>query len=329
MLVLRVGDPHVQPSNIKESYSLLSFVLEIAIKYKVDQIEILGDLLHTHAQIRLEGLEFWDIWLYRLAESFKTIVLVGNHNQIGAYNSTSHSLSVFHDRLGKNPIIISNPILIGIIGYLPYIHNKETFVEKANKLVDEGAKIIVCHQTFNGAKYESGIYAPDGIDLELIKAPLIISGHIHSRQRFNKVIYPGTARWLTNADANEQKGLWLVEHDDITGEIIKEEFVDTSNVCTPIISVKWLEGEEKPNLAENAKNHIELIGSSSWIIKQKQLLKNTCAISTRIMDSKKTRWKPKKSENNLENFIIQQYNISSGLNKEKLLAYMKEELQFL
>ncbi len=326
MLVLRVGDPHVQPNNLKESNNLLEFVFNKAIEHKVNRIEILGDLFHTHNQIRLEVLEFWDFWLKKLSEHFETVVLVGNHDQSGSYSSDSHSLSVFSNLKNCNLKIIDKPQLIDIIGYLPYIHNKDKFICEANKLVDQGAKLIVCHQTFDGAQYESGMYAPDGIDISLLKAPLIISGHIHSKQRFKNVIFPGTARWLTISDANEEKGLWLVKHDEL-GSIKEEYYLDTSNVCTPIIKLKWFEGKEQPALVKNAKNTIELIGTSVWVSKQKALLKNTCAISTKITDTSKVRWKPVKSENNLESFVRKQFSISTGLSRDDLLLYIREELE--
>lgn len=327
MLILRLGDPHVQHNNISESHKLMEFVYTMCVDHKVDRVEILGDLHHTHGIIRLEVLEFWEHWLRKLVEKFQLVALVGNHDLRNPHDNTSYSMSTH--RFGSGEYIISKPELMGIYGYLPYIHDKDTFVKEANKLVDIGAKVLVCHQTFFGAKFESGMFAPDGIDVSLINCPLIISGHLHSRQKFANIIYPGTARWLTQSDANEPKGLWLVEHDNIDGHIIKEKYLDTSTICTPIFNIKWLEGQEKPDLVKNAKTTIELVGTSDWIAKQKSLLKGTCSISTKVTDTKKTRWKPKKSENTLESFIKQQFNISSGLNKEILLSYMREEFELV
>ena len=60
MKILRVGDPHVKPNNLKEfREALMRFALSEAIARKVDVLEILGDLFDTHSIVRLEVLEFW------------------------------------------------------------------------------------------------------------------------------------------------------------------------------------------------------------------------------------------------------------------------------
>jgi len=45
----------------------------------------------------------------------------------------------------------------------------------------KSGKILFCHQTFDGAKFENGFYAPDGFDFSGIKYEKIISGHIHTQ----------------------------------------------------------------------------------------------------------------------------------------------------
>ena len=59
MMKLLLGDPHVKKSNLEESQKLMNFVIDVAVSRKVDSIEILGDLFHTHAVKRLEVEDFW------------------------------------------------------------------------------------------------------------------------------------------------------------------------------------------------------------------------------------------------------------------------------
>lgn len=324
MKVLRVGDPHVKPSNIDESELFLQFILDKARELKVDTIEILGDLFHTHAIIRLEVLEFWHKWLWKLSEEFVTIVLVGNHDIGGDLSSDSHSLSVF---VGLNPDklhIIERPAMIQGIGYLPYIHDNATFIKEANTLAELGAKVLVSHTTYQGSKFENGFYAPDGVDPEQVGFTLMISGHVHARQRFvtNKgqvVIYPGTGRWDTASDANQEKGLWLVDHAE-DGSIAFEEFLDTKEVCSPIVSVTVREGEELPEIPDGTRMRVELIGSSDWIAKQKMALKGRASISTKITD--KAKLESRKSGTTLEYFLQNVY--VSTMDRENLLKVAKE-----
>lgn len=322
MLILRVGDPHVRPNNIEESDRLMNFISEVALKNKVDRIELLGDLFHTMAVVRLEVLDFWTEWLDTLSDAQELVVLVGNHDMSGDHNNSTNALSIFNKLKKKNLKIIDLPRLDGIYGYMPYMHDKDKFVELASGLALEGARVLVCHQTFSGSTYENGFYAPDGINPDLINIPIIIGGHIHKRQRFGRVIYPGTARWDSISDANEQKGLWLVEHDDTTGEIKKEEFIDTSSVCTPLVSVTWKEGQEEPAIPANSRVKMELVGSSNWIENHKNKFKNIASISIKITD--KINQVSRKSGDSLEEFILKYMELPATIDKDRLIQYMKE-----
>lgn len=319
--ILRVGDPHVKPSNIEESERLLSFILAKAREEKVDTIEILGDLFHTHAIVRLEVLEFWRKWLWKLSEEFLTIVLVGNHDFSGNHHSSDHALGVF---VGLNPDrlhIVERPALIKGIGYLPYIHDNAKFVEEANTLAELGAKFLVSHTTYAGSKYDNGMYAPDGVDPDLIDSRLegLLSGHVHSEQLFGRVIYPGTARWDTASDANKRKGIWLFEHDP-SGTLLGSGWIGTETVCVPLISLEWREGDPAPTLPEGARVSVELIGTSNWISQQKGTLKGLASIRTKVTDTKKA--ENRKSGNSLSEYLSNTF--ISIVDRDRLVAFAKE-----
>jgi DNA repair exonuclease SbcCD nuclease subunit len=349
--ILRVGDPHAKVGNLEEMKKLVLFIVEQAKLHKADRIELLGDLFHTHNVIRLEVIEFWTWALDLLSQTCETIVLVGNHDQSGDYNSTFSSLSSFALMNKKNLTIIDKPTLLGTYGYIPYTHNDDNFVAMAHKLADSGANILVCHQTIEGSKYESGIYAPDGIPTGEWSERFIhvISGHIHSEQSFGNIIYPGTARWDTVTDANRRKGVWLYHHSsgdagnggssseterrpepissgsEITrsqnGRIQSAHFISTENVCSPIRLIEWHEGDPKPELwGPNDRVSVELIGSSAWIANEKERLKGTCSIKTTITDASKK--VVRKTGANFECFMKDLF--VSTMDKEKLMKYAKE-----
>lgn len=319
--VLRVGDPHVKINNLAESAKLIEFVYQQAILHSVDRIEILGDLFHNHAVLRVEILSFWQRHLQYLAGFCEVVALVGNHDQTGDYEGNLHALNLYKLINSKFPIhIIDYPTRMGVFAYLPYIHHEEPFLEAANKLAEEGAKTLVCHATFQGSQYDNGFYAPDGFDLEKLNYPLVISGHIHKRQRFGKAIYPGTGKWDTNSDANEEKGLWLVTHDE-TGAIISEQFIDTAGVCTPIYSIEWNEGQEQPAIPAGRVT-LELIGSSEWIKKQKERLKGQCGLKSKITD--KARSEKRQVTKGLADFVTSNFEPVAGVSRESILEYMKE-----
>ncbi len=321
MRILRCGDPHVKPNNLKESEALMSFVLAQALELKVDNVEILGDLFDTHSILRLEVLEFWDRWFDILPDhNFNTTVLVGNHDQSGSYTDDFSGLHLFQKPERKNFRVVVSSYIDGKIGYLPYIHNNEKFIESANFLASEGATVLVSHTTYQGSKYDNGMFAPDGVDPDLLDKRFLhlISGHVHSEQEFGRVWYPGTARWMSKSCANRRKGIWLVEHDDNTGAILSKQFISTGSVCTPIISLVWKEGQEKPEIPQNAKVDIELHGSSDWVTKTKKDLVGSVSVSSKITDIKKS--KERKSGRSLHDFLSNYYQSDK---KEKLINYMK------
>lgn len=322
MKSIYIGDPHVQISNLDESEDLMHFIVDQALKHQPDQIVILGDLFHNFAIVRTEILDFWKDWLDTISEAGKLIVLIGNHDLANSGNDKykSNALNVFNLMKKRNLHIVEYPQVHGPIGYVSYMHDQEEFVKIANALKDQGAKVLVCHQDWNGSQYESGYFAPGGVDPDRLDYPLIIGGHIHKRQRFGKVILPGTSRWLTASDANEPKGLWLVHHDDWTGAIISEEFLDTSGICSPIIQIIYKEGESAPLLPEKSRITLQMIGSSVWIAQEKHKFKGKASIKTKITDTKKT--EGRKTGNGLEDFIKNIF--VSAMDKEYLLKCAKE-----
>jgi DNA repair exonuclease SbcCD nuclease subunit len=178
---------------------------------------------------------------------------------------------------------------------------------------------LICHNEFDGGTYDNGYYIKDGVKPEELNFDLVISGHIHKRSTIGKVRHPGSPRWLSASDANQEKGLWLVTHDSDTGAILEEEFLDTSDVCTPIYSYQFKEGGEEPTIPHGSKTHIELIGSSEWISKQKLKFKGLASISTKITDTQKP--KNRKTGNSLEYFVNNTFETS--LKKDKVIEFMK------
>lgn len=322
MKILRVGDPHVKVSNLDESEKLMAFICETAKNEKVDRIELLGDQFHTHAVLRLEVVQFWERWLDILSNDWETVVNEGNHDQSGDYGAEYSALTIFQ-RLNKPKLhIITKPRIMGPIGYIPYMHDGERFINVANEMAQTEAKVLVCHQTIMGSKYESGIFAHDGIDSVKISEQIlhIISGHIHSQQEFGRIDYPGTARWDSVSDANLRKGIWIYDHENATGRVLSKRFLSTETVCSPLYQFTYKEGEVEPVIPANARVSVELVGTSDWIAKEKVKFKGKASIKSRFTDSKK--FENRKAGNGLEDFIVNIY--VTAMDKSNLLKYAKE-----
>lgn len=322
--ILRVGDPHVTIRNLSESKKIMDFVLEKAEEYSVDRVEFMGDLFHTHAVKRLEVENFWIEVFGKITKKFKVLSLVGNHDMVGSRESAHiNALSVF--KIMKNVTIVDKPTILDSIAYIPYTHDNDYFVGAAKMLYDEGAhKMLVAHQTFQGAYYENGFYAKDGIDLSLVPQEYIISGHIHSQQQTGKCKFIGTPKWDTISDANQEKGIWIYEHND-DGSISSQDFISTANVATPIkkITIKEEDSDnEYPELNARDRNYLELIGKSSWIAKMKKKYKSMAQIKGIPTDKKMDRI-DKDLILSIDSYLDDFFNPISGVKKEDIKNYLR------
>lgn len=329
MKILRIGDPHIKPSNVEEAEKLMHFIMDVIRTEQPNRVEIMGDLFHTHSIVRLEVLEFWYGWLDVLTvdPNIDIYVLVGNHDRGSTDEMAFSAISVFnHKRREKNLKICENPRVDGIYAYVSHYHNNETFIEIANNCAKEGAKVLVCHQTFDGSKYETGFYAPDGIDPGKLHFDLIISGHIHSTQTLKNIatgqtiIYPGTPKWDTASDANEEKGIWMFEHDDTTGAVLSQRLISAAGAVTKIVHLTWKEGEPMQEIPSGAKVSIELVGSSAWIETQRASLKGQYPLSSKVTD--KATKKDRQAGNSFPEFVSKQF--VTDMDRTELLRYMKE-----
>lgn len=133
----------------------------------------------------------------------KYIYILGNHD---FYTPKSSKYNALRDwKYTKGLWVIDEPTDIPNMNatLVPYIHNFSEFPK-------ETLPICICHQTFIGASY--GYTRPDaGVEAEAVSAEVIISGHVHLRQEFGKVIYPGSPFSQSVNDIDQQKGLMVFD----------------------------------------------------------------------------------------------------------------------
>jgi DNA repair exonuclease SbcCD nuclease subunit len=291
MRFLFVGDPHARVSNLDEMRKLIDFLCALENRERFDFIFLAGDLFNDHAVVRLEVAQFWRESLIKLSGAYRQVsVLVGNHDMAGnkQMEKGTNALHLVTKEISKVELIDrpmtpdgSSPTVAAI----PYMSSEEEFLAEASRLHAEGATdLLLCHQTFNGAKYDNGFYAPGGFDLSKVPQKQVISGHIHTAQDFDKCWYPGTPRWENRNDANLEKGVWDVE---INGGAMSRALISTKDAVTPIVEQIIKEGEEPPPLPyENVKLYVELVGTSEWIKKTKEKYRGIASIKCTPKDTK-------------------------------------------
>lgn len=259
---LLVGDPHATARELKDCGKLVDLISQVAVDRHLDFICLLGDQHHDHALVHVEVIRFWADWLASITKQVKRVfMLVGNHDR-PTTPSMAHALRAYRDISGVT--VVDKPMVVGGQGLLPYQADRDVFIEDCHKLYAAGAQqTIVCHQTFSGAAYESGIYAPDGIDPTLVPQTKIVSGHIHTPQSFGKVHYPGAPRWRTLSDANVERSLWEVSVSE-DGVLSVVDKITTGNACRQIYHAVLRPTDAVPIVDEVGEWHVDLVGPEDW-----------------------------------------------------------------
>ena len=188
--ILTVGDPHVKVTNLGTIKRLQSEIIKLINEIKPDGVIVLGDTHDTHANMHVMSFLAEQDFLGSLEQAspgwFK--FLIGNHE----IPTNNLFLSKIHAFAG-NPAAVDHPEVIkspvGDFALVPYTPNGR--FKEALDLIPGYYKTIFCHQEFAGANTGSIISKhgddwPDGGDL-------IVSGHIHKKQRLKEnIIYVGT-----------------------------------------------------------------------------------------------------------------------------------------
>lgn len=172
--ILLVGDVHAVPEELDDCRALIELVRTVCKDEKVNEVLFLGDLYNTHNVMRVEVLNFWKTAFDALTQDKLNVwALVGNHDYAGE-GLLIHSMMAHQDQIKvvNGPMSLAPNVLM-----LPYMADKEQFLKVCHKNRD--MQTLICHQTFSGATYDNGMYAPDGIDPADIPQTTVIGGHVH------------------------------------------------------------------------------------------------------------------------------------------------------
>ena len=257
-----VGDVHATPSELRDCRALVAGLG--TLRGEADTIVFLGDQFHTHAVLHLDVVDFWVKAVRGLRSlGFRVVMLVGNHDIEASGQLHPNAVETL---AGTGVIVVDKPTADAVyapgILWMPYYHDTEAFVRDANDGWPTIHSTLICHQTFQGAQYDNGFYASDGVDANRLQFDQIISGHIHTAANFGKVCYIGSPRWRTADDANKQKH--VVVFDMYSKKIVKA--VPTSTWCSPIINFDLTPETEQPEMpTSNARITVTLRGPADWV----------------------------------------------------------------
>lgn len=193
-----IGDPHFKITNLEIVDVFIYQCLNIVKETKPKFIVVGGDLLHTHERLHTTPFNKACKFIKDLSLLSKVFVLVGNHDYENnqQFLTNKHWLNPLKEI--KNCEIVDEILHQNINGkdfiFSPYVPVGR-FVEALNTLKNFDWKKSYCvfgHQEIFGCKMGCQI-STDG-DVWNEKWPMLISGHIHHKQKPQKnVFYPGSA----------------------------------------------------------------------------------------------------------------------------------------
>lgn len=314
--ILYIGDPHVLVNELEDCEKLLQYVENKCLELQIDKVVILGDLFHNHSLVHVEVIKFWYDWFTKLtSKGIKIIAIPGNHDMPGISDSQANALLPF-----KNIIdVFDSPTVKYNILFMPFTLDRNEFVKTVNSF---DCKTLVCHQTFNGVRY-GGFDVPDGVIPESINKE-VIAGHIHTGQSFGNIWYPGSPRWRTLQDANVEKYIWIVDHNE-DGTIANKIKLSTKDICK---SIRYLEDLQDNPLEDvmvgiNEETRIDIKGTKEWVEKRKKLYDPT--IKLRIFYTDRKNAEVKESEGVMVAFkkYLDMYKVTTGIDKQELYKLAK------
>jgi hypothetical protein len=243
---LLVGDPHGRAQDIGELRLLTKFLLSTARAECCTGIRILGDLGHTFSVVHVDVLAEWARFCEEAAHDETSLeFLTGNHDYAGQEGGNDFlkafdwAATVFRSRDGATKW--------GSAYYMPFYRDIKKFEEDCLKI--PAGSLLYCHQSFNGAKFENGFYDPSGADPKCVAhLSQVVSGHVHTRQSFANIWYPGSPRHLSFSDAGEDKCVFVVEPCDNKLSIVKE-------IPTPCAKYHTMKAETVADLLAAIPHH--------------------------------------------------------------------------
>lgn len=206
--------------------------------------------MHDHAVIRSELMTEFHMHCQRVALKRPYWYILGNHDQYKPKDNKYHALQTFN---------IPN---FRIFDKIEHVGDNITVVPYVQRFDDfplETSEICITHNTFIGADY--GFKREDaGVNADKVSANIIISGHIHKRQSYGKVIYPGTPYAHSSSDVDQTKGLLLFDTTTFEQVFIESPFPRWRGVEFEVT-------QDNPisNLHELLK--VELNDTDKWIVK--------------------------------------------------------------
>lgn len=206
MNTLVIGDIHCRLQYLDDFRVMVDRTVTVAASRPLRRIVLLGDMLHEHALIRTGAYNAVVEFIRNLRDStgVPIYLLIGNHDFVNAsqFLTTEHPWNALKD--WSSVTVVDKPILDDGCVFMPYVPNGR-MIEALDMHVPtwKTAGAVFAHQEIRGVTM--GNEESQTGDVWSADYPLLISGHIHERQKLGaNVIYVGTPMQHTFADSPDK-----------------------------------------------------------------------------------------------------------------------------
>jgi len=331
--IIVIGDIHIKTSNIVETDLFIEKMIELVDNKKPDLIVVLGDILDTFEKIHTSALNKAYEFINHMNKRAKTYILVGNHDYIcnQQYLYENHWMNGM--KTWKEDVyIVDKPIHLYLEGknviLCPYVFPGR--FEEALNTVDtiswRDVDCIFAHQEFKGCKM-GAITSVDGDDWKE-EYPMVVSGHIHSKQRPQKnIFYPGSSQQIAFGESDKSIIANIILDDAIEIEEVELNLPKKKIISVDITKVETLKIKEE----ENTKIRLNITGDFDEFKtfkkteKFKELNKQGVKVVFRHKKIKNTREKELKDVVDFNSILNELVSSSKNVNLVRVYEYIINE----
>lgn len=167
-----------------------------------DCLFVLGDIFDSRNTINVATMNLANDVFEKVSKELDVFVVLGNHDIYFKDNSEVNSTICFDKHVKKiykdvELFEYDNSILIA-----PWQNNKAIDVK-------DGVRYILTHSDINGMQFNDMKTIDEGVDFP--ENVIVISGHIHLRQKKRNKVYVGSPMGLTRISAGRKHGIYRLD----------------------------------------------------------------------------------------------------------------------